>query len=376
MPIIEQKKCFTPESAALAIESYHNSMFSGEYPHSRWVAECVEYLRTMFPDGFDGKTVIDYGFGRGNWSLAFKRLGASKVISVDASGDAVSRFKKFIENQGIDGIEVIKGNTDLNKLYLQADMVFLYGILHHVASPQALLRNCHDWLKDREGEMVVYAYDANSLRQIVVEISRLALAKAEVSHLDNYMRTCLHPDARQRAADDLVAPVVTFWSAAQLTDIVQRSGFFCLGQYRDFAAFQGKSLSPEFDPYVLSVKVGKLPSIKVRENSQPFSRDLAFISMLGRALVGDLPLEVCEAFSIGLFNTSFSRNYSDDFEERLLYIWRFLVHQWSCFGRTSLDSETARLVQKTLHPDSFGSLEDLVDKSALVQKLGMDTFRL
>ncbi|MEA2308752.1 MAG: hypothetical protein QOI65_1038, partial [Thermoleophilaceae bacterium] len=88
-------------------DEYANSMFRYEGLPGSWIESCTGYLRTLFGDSLRGKTVIDYGFGRGNWSLAFLAAGAGKVIAIDASPAAVARFTDYCQTQDIDRIEVV-----------------------------------------------------------------------------------------------------------------------------------------------------------------------------------------------------------------------------------------------------------------------------
>jgi hypothetical protein len=53
------------------INEYTNSMFRYEQLSKRWIASCAAYLQSLFGEELRGKTVVDYAFGRGNWSLAF-----------------------------------------------------------------------------------------------------------------------------------------------------------------------------------------------------------------------------------------------------------------------------------------------------------------
>ena len=70
-------------------------------------------------------------------SLAFLEQGAAHVTAIDASRDAVERFSRYASDRGIHSLSVQLGNSDEESLNLQADVIFLYGILHHVISEVA-----------------------------------------------------------------------------------------------------------------------------------------------------------------------------------------------------------------------------------------------
>ena len=104
-----------------------------------WIKNCTEYLHSIYGDSIKGKTVVDYGFGRGNWSIAFQRLGAEGVISIDASQSVVDRFNYVLKKIAVSNVEARLANIDDAQIELTSDIVFLYGILSNTINPEKLL---------------------------------------------------------------------------------------------------------------------------------------------------------------------------------------------------------------------------------------------
>jgi len=312
------------EAPGRAIEQYHRNMFNFDQPNPRWIASCAAYLNSIIPGGVEGKRVVDYGFGRGNWSLAFVELGASQVIAIDASAHAVDRFSSFVNDKGIDNISVRLGNSDEEELQEDVDVVFLYGILHHVKRPVKLLETAARMCNERNGSIVVYSYNADSLRQTIAEICRSAVG-TDMEKLRDLSLT-LHPEARIRAMDDLTAPFVFFWNNSELQGMVEQVGLAPVAQVADFAAFEGKSRAPEFEPYVLIASPRsdkKLDAIAA--HASPNLPDLAHLTALADLVLVELHGEDRVKFAVGLYNTSFAVQGASEFFERVFGLWRYLV---------------------------------------------------
>lgn len=306
-----------------AIDYYHQNMFDFDCPNVSWVKSCTEYLNSIFPNGLKNKRVIDYGFGRGNWSLAFLSLGAEHVTAIDASNKAVERFSQYAKDNCIENLSIQLGNTDENFLDIQADVVFLYGILQHVKKPLNLLEAARGMCIAPNSQVVIYAYNADSLRQTVVEIGRAA-----VDSTPNVLREfnlTLHPDARIRAMDDLTAPSVNFWTNIELEKMFQKTGLNPISQLTDFAAFEDKTHAPEFEPYLFITSPLHKGSIRTVPQCSPNLLDLEHIKFLAIAILKILKKNERTQFAIGLFNTSFAVQGAELYFERVFAIWRYLV---------------------------------------------------
>ena len=332
------------------INDYHQNMFDFDRPNAGWVKCCAGYLDFIFPSGFKGKRIIDYGFGRGNWSLAFLENGAEHVTAIDASTSAVERFSQFAKNNGIGNISVQVGNSDEGLLEGEADVIFLYGILHHVEHPLRLLESASRMCASSASKVIVYSYNANSLRQTIVEIGRAAVG-SEPESVRKFALT-LHPDARIRALDDLTAPNVSFWTNLELEKMLQKASLRTISQLADFAAFEGKTHAPEFEPYVLVASPSDGRTIAVSPQCSPNLQDLEHIKFLACAVLKGLKKSERLQFAIGLFNTSFAVQGANHYYHRVFAIWRYLVIVGLSIGsRCNLD--TLPVITKSLFDATY-----------------------
>ena len=78
------------------------------------------------------------------------------------------------------------GDIDCRSIDLDADIVFLYGILHHMKNPVRLLESASRMCEKTRGEVAVYTYNAESLRELIVEIARAA-TPPEAQLLDEFI---------------------------------------------------------------------------------------------------------------------------------------------------------------------------------------------
>jgi 2-polyprenyl-3-methyl-5-hydroxy-6-metoxy-1,4-benzoquinol methylase len=333
-----------------SIDRYHRNMFDLDEPNSKWVTACAAYLDRLLPGKISGKRIVDYGFGRGNYSLAFLELGASEVVAIDASPRAVERFSGYAKDAGIDNLSVRLGNADEDEINGQADVVFLYGILHHVKRPENLLKTAARMCVDPDSRIVVYSYNSGSLRQTIAEICRSAIG-LDTTALGDLSLT-LHPDARIRAMDDITAPSVAFWSSLQLQEMLQRAGCTPIAQVADFAAFEGKSNAPEFEPYVLLASPNAdVSPIEIKTQASPNASDLSHLRALADLILGDLTGTDRVKLAVGLYNTSFAQQGISQYFERVFNLWRYLVQVALSLGHSfdarRLPPETASLFGAT-----------------------------
>jgi len=102
---------------------------------------------------FAGKTVLDLGSGSGLFSLAFKRLGASAVVSVDYDPESVACTSFLRQKYGRDdeSWRVYEGSVldkDFMETLGQFDVVYSWGVLHHTGSMWEAVDNAADSVND------------------------------------------------------------------------------------------------------------------------------------------------------------------------------------------------------------------------------------
>lgn len=91
-----------------------------------------------------GKRVLDIACGTGYGSQILREAGASSVVGVDVSPDAITFARR---NSAADGIEYICANAETTKSLGPFDLVVSFETIEHVHDYQQTLRNLHAMLK-------------------------------------------------------------------------------------------------------------------------------------------------------------------------------------------------------------------------------------
>ena len=343
-------------SAALqnqTIDDYANSMFRFERLHPAWITRCAHYLRHVFGTALEGGTVIDYAFGRGNWSLAFLEAGAAKVIAVDAAESNVLRFSGYVCAHGIQGIEVIQGNVLEKSIGRKADILWLYGILPCIADEAQFLSHMTQlWCDESTGLGLLYAYNAGSLREVVVGLARQALVYDSYAAFQEESLLFSH-HARMRVRDDLTAPRALFHSQAAMESLLRQVAAEPVSFVPSFTQFENTE-NPEFAPHHLLFKRkgNAFHSSIASKQDTTLPQDEQLIGQLGQTVLKAATREQAKKFAIGLMNTHFSALALGGYEEALMQDFLFLLY--AC---------------KTLDVASGGELMQLAE-DALQNKLG------
>ena len=161
-----------PVARPTSTNDYAESLFYFERLHPRWIESCANYLQHIFGTNIQGKIFLDYAFGRGNWSLAALRAGAAGVVAIDAAESNVRRFSDYCAAQEIRRVDIIHGDVIDRMIERTVDVLWLYGILHHIAEPDLFLSRIVEMRRNDDSLALLYAYDRGSLRQVVVEAAR------------------------------------------------------------------------------------------------------------------------------------------------------------------------------------------------------------
>ena len=307
------------------INHYANSMFRFEFLNDSWIESCTSYLKLLFGDTLKDKIVVDYAFGRGNWSLAFLKAGASKVISIDASHDNVSRFSEYCKVHGVVDISVIHGNILEADIEYKGDLFWLYGILHHLENLDLFLTKIKSMASNQQAKLYVYFYNKNSLREWVIEFSRsLHVYRDESEFLEDnllFIRT-----AKGRASDDLTAPIINWFTANEFQSALEKNGIYVERQDSDFYEFQNGRRNEEFCPHQFLCKLDCSPGYTVTERKFLFPAELEVLTTLGEDIKRHITsTQIRKNISIGVFNTHFCFLKNNSIEESLLEIFLFLM---------------------------------------------------
>ena len=366
--------------AKQSIDDYAQSMFRFEHLNETWIHRCASYLQRIFGERIKGRVVLDYAFGRGNWSLAFLAAGAEKVIAVDAAESNVRKLANYSKQRNIDGLEVIEGDVLQAPLACRADILWIYGILPCVLQPQPFLSAISALARSEDAESLLYAYNAGSLRQIVVELGRKghAYRSDEEFLTDSFL---FNPAARRRARDDLTAPVAQFHSSAQLWELATRAGHSPLEFVPSFERAEGTE-TPEFCAHHLHCRLTKVPFEAAQAaNGQKAALpiDLQIIQQFGQDLMDSCSRETAKKMAIGLFNTHFAALQSGSYERCLMEDWLFLLYAYLVHGlspRTELQALVLDLSNNALKGAPQPPATKHAGESSIIHFLAENRIRL
>lgn len=377
----EESGAMNDSSDRSRIDDYANSMFRFEYLHDQWIDRCAAYLRRIFGDRIRGSTVVDYAFGRGNWSVAFVRAGAARVHAIDASASNVERFSAYCRKNRLGSIEVSCANILESRLKIEADLVWVYGIFHHVPAEDEFVAALASLARDRRSLFLFYAYDAGSLRQAVVESSRRTLMCRSESQFRE-LSMSFSPAARLRARDDLTAPHISWHTGASLVARLRCHGLVPVREVKGFDGQWRHSLPrPEFAPLHIVCRPGQARGIEDRPVE--ISMDTMIISSMIHALLGAGSTTPAERrrLTIGLLNTHFSTFPHSKIEGIVRNDFLFLLYALQVHGTplSVLPRVAATACEAALRKLRLGRLPRLgagLELSLIGRFLTQDSFRL
>lgn len=355
----------------IKIDDYAKSMFQFEYLTPAWISRCSKYLKSVFESRIKGKVIVDYAFGRGNWALAFLEAGAKKVIAIDASHSNVNKLSEYVKQYNIDKCEVVEGNILKQPVEAKADILWVYGILPCITEPEVFLSSLSELARNENSECLLYAYNEDSLRQVIVDLGRTGIIYKDY---DEFVADSLaySTAARLRARDDLTAPIVTWYSRQKLCDLALDTGYSPEKFVQSFQESEGQG-TLEFRPHHLYCKF--LSSAGSPQNiGNPFKSgnerrliDLDIIQELGLRLMECFDAVSKKKLTIGLFNTHFGALSMGGYEKCLQDDFLYLLYNYMVLGispvselqKDIMDFSKCALkgiARPNLNPDFSGSL--------------------
>ena len=109
------------------------------------IAGAVEDIRARLGTGVRGKCVVDVGCGSGIHSLAFRRLGASRVVSFDADPHSVTATTTLWNRENRPSSWEVRPGSILDPRMIaslgQFDVVYSWGVLHHTGAMWQAIEN-------------------------------------------------------------------------------------------------------------------------------------------------------------------------------------------------------------------------------------------
>lgn len=320
------------------LDDYAESMFRFEVLRPVWIDDCARYLEQMF-GRLEGRVFLDYAFGRGNWSLAAIKAGAKRVVAVDAAIGNVRRFSEFCNAEGLAGkIDIIHGNI-LEEIIPGADILWIYGILHHLEHPSEFLEKLSAVRGSQHDPALFYAYDSGSLREVIVTAARQAHTYGGgVSFAESSL--AYTPAARMRARDDLTAPHIRWYRGEELAALLRDGGFEVVGAVEPFTPAK----SGEFAPHHLLC--GKGDAFPLREPYRPTAPDHSIVAELCE-LVSRADCRLGASIAAGLCNTHFTvLEVTRSAEPCIIQDWLYLYH--AALQLNALDSVTSEALSAYL----------------------------
>lgn len=360
-----------------------NGVFRRERLNDALLDSCASYLQQSFGDSLNGAEVIDYGCGKGIWALAFLRAGARHVLAIDAAIDNVRRMHDFCRRHEISGVDIVHGDLlKQNVASEEADIVWLYAVLHHVARPLALLQTLREMAPGKAAQFYIHGYDAGSLRQFTVDTARQLYPRPdeEAFRLESVPLT---RDARCRAQDDLTAPHIDWYSAMQFAELLSGAGLEPVARAPGFETFLHGKGNREFQPHeALCQSVPAVDAVLWSEPARGYVDDLSVLCALAREVnfaVTAQPARIQVA--LGLMNTHFAHlgddgSCADTVREVFLYLLHVLDVHGGLSQAEGLAADFVELAEAALLDDPRENLAASCHPSRLARYLLENTIRL
>src|SRR5258708_2760269 len=121
----------------------------------RWIKQVIGF------DHYNGKRLLEIGFGTGTDLLQFARGGA-QVTGVDLTPRSIEIARRRFEVYGLDGEFAIGDGESLSFPDSSFDVAYSFGVLHHTPDTPRAVREIHRVLKPG-GTAIVMLYNRRSL---------------------------------------------------------------------------------------------------------------------------------------------------------------------------------------------------------------------
>lgn len=151
-----------------------------------WEQSFLDYARPLEPSDFLGRLVLDAGCGYGRHSYFAARYGA-EVVALDSSADAVA--SGAANTRELSNVHVVQGDLHQPPLREQIfDVVYSFGVLHHLEDPEGALRALGERLRSG-GRLALWVYGPRQgLTLLVNNALRGATAEMPPEQLHTFSR--------------------------------------------------------------------------------------------------------------------------------------------------------------------------------------------
>ena len=146
-------------------------------------------------------SIMDVGTGR--QALAFYKLGFKKIDHYDISKFNVLRFKKYLKKNfiKINSKQIDIGSKNFKQIKKKYDLIYLHGVIQHVANPEYVIKNLSQKLKIG-GKIWLYHYQFGSLVNFYYFLIKKILKNHKYSIKKTF--TLIKKKAKAKLTDDLM----------------------------------------------------------------------------------------------------------------------------------------------------------------------------
>jgi len=204
----------------------------GDYPARKWAR-----FKPALAGRVAGRSVLDIGCNGGFYAIEMKRLGAARVLGIDADTDYLAQARFAAEVCGADIELRCLSVYDVASLGEKFDIVLFMGVLYHLRHPQLAL----DLIREHvAGDLLVF----QSMLRGSPEVAPVApdYAFAERAHFDRPDYPKLHFIEQSYAGDP-----TNWWvpNRACAEAMLRSSGFAIETQAEDEVFLCRRSAKPD-----------------------------------------------------------------------------------------------------------------------------------
>lgn len=183
----------------------------------RFSTECVWLDDIVQFKQFSGKNVLEIGCGAGYDAYFFCKYGAL-YTGIDITPDNPVITRDHLTQYGY---KPTVYELDVEELPFQNtfDLVYSFGVLHHVPNITQALQRCFDALKPG-GELLIFVYNKNSIfYRLTVVLCNWILSGKFLSHTLASVRSDIE------YTSNAGKPLVNVYSKKEISQLVQQAGF-------------------------------------------------------------------------------------------------------------------------------------------------------